>query len=129
MVEDGILDTIKKMLGLDYEYTVFDVDIINQINSAFLTLNDLGVGPDEPIVIVDKLQTWSDTFLGDLSEFIPGVKTYIYIKTRLGFDPPTTSFAIAALEKQAAESEWRLNVRAEGSFKNMPSNIPDPIVP
>ena len=113
-MNDSILLTIKKLLGLAEDYEVFDIDVIVHINAAFLTLNDLGVGPTSPFVITDKNQTWSD-FLGEGNNDYESVKAYLYLKTRLAFDPPGTSFAIEAMKKQAEEYEWRLNVRAEGS--------------
>ena len=107
----SILDTIKKMLGIDTAYTAFDVDIIVHINAAFSTLNQLAVGPTTPYFITDKTQTWNQ-FIGT-AVGIESVKAYIWAKVKLAFDPPTTSFAIEALEKMCSEFEWRLNVKAE----------------
>lgn len=115
MMDDSILDTIKKLLGLDPEYTAFDRDVIVHINSTFMTLNDLAVGPAQPFVLTDSSQKWSD-FFGSQPFSLEAVKSYIYLKVRLLFDPPGTSFAIAAMEKQAEEYAWRLNVRAEGAY-------------
>lgn len=106
-----VLESVKKNLGLDAEYDVFDHDIITHINSTFFTLNQLGIGPVEGFMIEDNNVTWSSFLGADVN--LNAVKTYVYIKVRLLFDPPTTSFAIAALEKQATELEWRLNVYAE----------------
>lgn len=106
----SILLTVKKMLGIAEEYHAFDLDIIIHINSAFLTLNQLGVGPDKPFQIIDETEIWSDFV--DTSE-IPGIQTYIYLKTRLVFDPPTNSFLVDAIQKQIAELEWRMNVQVE----------------
>lgn len=107
----SILNTIKKMLGVDSSYTAFDTDIIVHINSAFATLNQLGVGPTTPFYISDASANWS-SFIGDKTG-IESVKSYIYAKVRLAFDPPTTSFAIDALNKMCTEFEWRLNVKSE----------------
>lgn len=109
---DSILDSTKKILGLDPEYDVFDVDIISHINSAFFTLNQLGVGPAEGFMITDNTTPWA-WFSEGLSN-LNAVKTYVYLRVRLLFDPPQTSFAISAMEKQIQELEWRLNVHREG---------------
>ena len=109
---DSILDSTKKILGLDPEYDVFDVDIITHINTAFFTLNQLGVGPAEGFMIVDNTSPWSWFSEGRVN--LNAVKTYVYLRVRLLFDPPQTSFAISAMEKQIQELEWRLNVHREG---------------
>lgn len=124
---NSILETIKKMLNLDSEFHAFDTDVITHINSVFLVLNDLGVGPTEPFQIVDETETWED-FMGNKSFAL--VKSYIYLKVRLLFDPPATSFAIDAMQKQIDEYAWRLNVRAEGAYdppvvdESTPSPLP-----
>lgn len=109
----SILLTIKKMLGIAQEYHAFDVDIIVHINASFLSLNQLGVGPPKPFRIQDESTTWSD-FLGDDETLLEGVETYVYEKTRLRFDPPTSSFLVEELKKDCEELEWRLNVQVEG---------------
>ena len=109
---DSILDSTKKILGLDPEYDVFDVDIISHINSAFFTLNQLGVGPAEGFMILDNTSPW--TWFSEGVVNLNAVKTYVYLRVRLLFDPPQTSFAISAMEKQIQELEWRLNVHREG---------------
>lgn len=109
--QNSILTSIKKLLGVPEEYDVFDTDIIIHINSAFSTLNQLGVGPPDGFYIEDATEQWG-MFLGDDKQ-INSVKTYIYLKVRLLFDPPTTSFAIDAMKKQAEELEWRLNVQTD----------------
>lgn len=128
----SILLTVKKMLGIAEEYTAFDIDLIVNINSVFLTLNQLGVGPKTPYQIEGADETWSD-FLGDQKNgeyAVVGVPTYVYLKTRLLFDPPTNSFLVDAVKKQCEEFEWRLNVQAErgdtnGDLLNEPSSKPD----
>lgn len=108
---DSILDGTKKAIGLGADYDVFDPDLVMHINSVFFTLNQLGVGPDSGFAITGPNETWA-TFLGaDLR--LNAVKSYVFLKVRLLFDPPATSFAIAAMEKQAQEYEWRLNVHVE----------------
>lgn len=111
-VTDSILLTIKKMLGIAEEYIAFDIDLIVNINSVFLTLNQLGVGPDIAYHIDGVEETWNDFLKEDKDKF-PGVETYVYLKTRLLFDPPTNSFLVDAMQKQCDELEWRLNLQAE----------------
>lgn len=106
----SILLTVKKMLGIAEEYHAFDLDIIIHINSVFLTLNQLGIGPERPFQIVDDSEIWSDFV--DTTE-VPGVQSYVYLKTRLAFDPPTNSFLVDAIQKQIAELEWRMNVQVD----------------
>lgn len=109
---DSILTSIKKMLGIEQEYTQFDLDIILNINSVLMTLSQLGVGPETGFAIIGAEETWDD-FLGDRTD-LESVKSYIYLKVRLLFDPPTSSFVLEAMERQINEFEWRLNVQAEG---------------
>lgn len=108
---DSILTSIKKLLGIEEEYTQFDTDIIVGINSALMTLSQLGVGLTTSFMITDKTSTWVD-FLGDKND-IEGVKLHVYLKTRLSFDPPSNSFLIDAIKEQIKELEWRLNVQVE----------------
>jgi hypothetical protein len=93
------------------DYTVYDGQIIMHINSVFATLHQLGVGPDPSYFITDATETWED-FIGAVPN-INSVKTYMYLKVRMMFDPPSTSFAIAAMERQIEEHEFRLNVEME----------------
>lgn len=108
----SILNSIKKVLGIDESYTAFDADILMHINSVFSTLNQLGVGPAEGFMIEDESATW-DTFIGADSR-LNAVKSYVYLRVRLLFDPPTTSYMIEAQQQQVKELEWRLNVQREG---------------
>lgn len=107
---DSILITIKKMLGLDAAYDVFDPEIIVYINTAINVLEQLGVGVDG-YTVTSSENTW-DEFLTDISK-LEGVKTYIYIRVRMLFDPPANSTLSKTLEDTARELEWRLNVKAE----------------
>lgn len=107
----SILQTIKKLLGIDQDYDVFDPEIIVHINSAFSTLHQLGVGPAQAFSINGGSELWS-AFVGDRLD-INSAQTYIYLKVRLVFDPPTSSFVITAFENQAKELEWRLNVAVD----------------
>lgn len=108
---DSILTSVKKMLGISEDYTAFDPDIVMHINSVFTVLNQLGVGPENPFSIEDSGSTWGD-FLDEPNK-LSLVKSYIYLKVRLLFDPPQSSAAIDSINKQIAEFEWRLNVAVD----------------
>lgn len=108
----SILDSTKKVLGIDADYTAFDMDIIMHVNSALATLNQLGVGPEEGFSIEDNSAEWGD-FLGD-DPRLNQVKSYVYLKVRVVFDPPTSSFVLSAFQEQIKEHEWRINVVQEG---------------
>lgn len=107
----SILNSIKKLLGLDEEYDVFDMDLIIHINSTFFVLKQLGVGPKQSFAIIDESATWSD-FTGETLD-IEAVKSYVGLKVRLLFDPPATSFAITSTENLIKEYEWRLNAEVD----------------
>lgn len=111
MSNESILISTKKMLGLDESYVAFDSDVIIHINSVFSTLNQLGIGPVNGFIIEDGVPTWDDFLFGD--QRLNSVKTYMYLKVRLYFDPPTTSFTQEMMQKQILEHEWRLNVARE----------------
>ena len=108
---ESILTSIKKLLGIEESYEHFDTDIMIHINSALMVLRQLGVGPAEGFRITGSSETWDD-YLGD-SILLEGVKTYVYQKTRLMFDPPTSSAHAEAMKNAISEFEWRLNVEAE----------------
>lgn len=110
---DSILLSIKKMLNVHEDDHSFDPDIVMLINSTFVTLNQIGVGPIKGFAITDDSETW-DEFIADADDIsINSVKTYIYLKVRLVFDPPTSSSVMEAINKNVNELEWRLNVIAE----------------
>ena len=108
---ESILTSVKKLLGIDDEYTHFDMDIIMHINSVFAVLTQLGVGPSEGFSITDQYATWDDFFQNTL--YMEMVKSYMYMKVRLMFDPPTSSSVLSAMERQISELEWRINFTAE----------------
>lgn len=110
-MEPSILYTIKKMLGVTQEEGPFDEEIEVGINSALMTLDQIGIGPPGGLVVTGVTQTWSD-LLDDYKD-LEAVKSYIYMKTRLIFDPPTNSFLVNALEEQMKEYEWRLSIRKD----------------
>lgn len=124
---NSIFLTVKKMLGIAEEYHAFDLDIITNINSVFLNLNQLAVGPVDPFQITGEEETWDDF---QSETLIPGVQTYVYLKTRLLFDPPTNSFLVDNIQKQIAELEWRMNVQSETPAASLVSsngsNAPTP---
>lgn len=110
-VPNSILDTTKKLLGLEYDYPNFDTDIIMHINSTFAQLSQLGVGPDDGFEIEDNTKVWAD-FLGT-NKLLNFVKSYMYLKVRMWFDPPTSGIDATAKKEQILELEWRMNVAAD----------------
>lgn len=110
-MSDSILNSIKKLLGISSDYTNFDQDIIIHINTVFMTLAQLGIGVDKKFRIEDDTTTWSD-FLSE-DDNLESIKTYIYLRVRLLFDPPTSSAIIESINNTIRELEWRLNVQAE----------------
>lgn len=110
---DSILTSIKKMLGIQEEYTHYDADLIMHINSVLSTLTQLGVGPLAGFRIEDELTTWND-FIGDNPK-LDMVKSYIHMKVKLLFDPPLSSAVIESINRMISEMEWRLNVAVEST--------------
>ncbi len=108
---DSILVSIKRLLGIEDGYDHFDPEIVMYINAIFQTLDELGVGKPN-FKISSKADVWSD-FLGESSKQLEAVKTYIYLRTRLMFDPPQNSFIVSSFDDQRKELEWRLLVQAE----------------
>ena len=118
VLEENILSSIKKLLGLNDGVTVFDTDIVIHINTVFANLTQMGVGPqdDEGKNIGFKISTGNEVW-GDFTEndiLIENVKTYVYIKVKMVFDPPTSSALIDAYNAQAKELEWRLYTQEGG---------------
>lgn len=124
-MEDSILTSTKKILGIAADYTAFDLDIITHINAAFSTLTQLGVGPSGGFMIEDATLTWDD-FVTDDIQSVSSIKTYVYLRVKMLFDPPPTSFVIEALQKQITELEWRLNVHREETGWVDPDPAPEP---
>lgn len=108
---DSILNSTKKMLGLTEDYEHFDQDIIMHINSVFMILNQIGIGPSECFSIKDSSSTWDEFKQGD--ETLESVKTYMYMKVRTMFDPPQSSVVMEATNKVINELEFRLKVAAD----------------
>lgn len=106
---DSILTSVKKLMGIDEEYDAFDKDLIIHINSVLMILTQLGVGTPY-FTISGSGETWDDFMGGDAR--IESVKTYVYQKVRMIFDPPTSGTHVQALEKSINEFEWRLELAA-----------------
>lgn len=108
---ESILTSVKKMLGIPEDYEHFDADIVMHINSVFMILTQLGVGPTEGFTIMDEDAVWSD-FIQD-KKTIESVKSYMYLKVRLLFDPPLSSAVLDSMNRLISELEWRLNVAVD----------------
>lgn len=110
---ESILTSIKKLLGPEAEYEHFDPEIIMHINSVFTILRRMGVGPSTAFRIEDETSVWTD-FVTDIEE-IELVKSYVYLKVKLLFDPPLNSAHLNSIKEQIQEFEWRLNEIADTS--------------
>ena len=110
---ESILTSIKKLLGIPEDYEHYDADIIMHINSVFMILNQLGVGPSNGFSITDKTAVWSN-FISDNNN-LEAVKSYVYMKVRLLFDPPLSSAVMECMNRTIGELEWRLNSEAESN--------------
>lgn len=118
-LELSILDSTKKVLGVDPADASFDQDIITHINTALSHLQQLGIGPAAGFVIEDNTLTWED-FLPVVAEdtYLPvlsAVKTNVYLRVRLFFDPPTVSYVLTAMQQQLQESDSRLSMLREAT--------------
>ena len=110
-VDDSILTSIKQLLGIMEDYEHFDTQLIIHINSVFMILTQLGVGPSEGFVIKDKSDTWSE-FL-TTGQNLELVKSYVHLRVKLLFDPPQSSIVMECLNRMISEYEWRLNVAVD----------------
>ena len=119
---ESILISVRKQIGLDENCPDFDSDLIMHINSAFLNLKQIGVGPDEGYAIEGVDEKWNDYINTEQNPeskvLLSAVKTYIYVKVKLIFDPPQSSAVIELLKQSLAEAEWRLNLEAESKQYN-----------
>lgn len=116
---NSILQSTKKSLGIDFAYTAFDPELIMFINSAFPVLTQLGIGPPEGFAIEDDNTDWDDYNAPPVQ--LNYIKTYIFLKVKLLFDPPGTSYLIEAVNKQIAEAEWRLSAMREAEVSLLAS--------
>lgn len=112
---ESILQTVKKLLGITDEYKVFDTDLMIHINSVLSVLRQIGVGPENGFVITGDSETWND-YLGD-DPRLETVKTYVYLKVKTIFDPPTSSIIAEATNRMISELEWRINVDVDPKVK------------
>ena len=110
-MEESIFESIKSLLGPDASYGVFDQDILIHINTAISVLTQLGVGPATGFMVTGSDETWQD-FIGD-DMILQMVKTYIYMKVKMAFDPPANSSVLSAYSEACKEYEWRLNVEVD----------------
>lgn len=108
---DSILTSIKKLIGIASAYTNFDVDIILDINSVFMDLNQLGVGPNDGFEIHDTQTKWVDFI--ESGVLLNAVKSYMYLKVKMLFDPPSSSVAVESINRLIDRFEWRINVAVE----------------
>lgn len=109
---ESILLTIKRMIGPAMVSNEFDLDLVTHINSVLFDLNELGVGPKEGFAITGETETWED-FLGPDVKNLEAVKTFIFLKVKMIFDPPTIGGVINSYEKLIKEYEWRINVAVD----------------
>ena len=124
---DSVLDSVKKMLGVDLVDDSFDMELIIFINDVFSKLNQLAVGPTTTYVIDDRLDKWTD-FLLDRAD-LNMVRTYMYLQVRITFDPPTNPSLLENMMKRIQEYEWRLNVQAEQALRNTQAKLPIELEP
>lgn len=114
---DSILESVKKALGIGPELTAFDLDIVMHINTVFTTLHQLGVG--EPgFTVEDKEATWDQFY--NQTHNLHAIRTYVYMRVRIIFDPPVSAYGIQSLENACKELEWRLNHEVEMVIPNAP---------
>lgn len=112
---ESILDSIKKLLGIQPEYRAFDEDLIIHINTVFNILNQLNIGPKEGFMIVDGSESWDDYIT---SCNLTMVRSYIYMKVRLMFDPPTSGILVESMNSMISELEWRLFLEGDKGGEN-----------
>lgn len=114
---DSILITIKNMLGIPTSYTDFDSQLIVYINSVLAILRQIGVG-NSIFTIEGTDEKWSDLFSTEDDLDVEEVKTYVYMKVKLLFDPPTSGIVMDALKQSISEFEWRLNLEADDHMED-----------
>ena len=111
---ESLLTSIKLLLGITEDYEAFDQQIIAHINSVFMILTQLGVGPPEGFMITSKVDTWNE-FINDEKK-MQLVKSYMYLKVKMLFDPPSSSAVMDSTNRMINEFEWRLNSQAESKL-------------
>lgn len=110
-LEPSILKSVKKNLNIAAADTSFDQDVMTHINSAFFVLNQIGVGPRGGFMVDDDEDSWTAFIGSDIN--LNAVKTFVYLSVRLVFDPPSTSYHIAAIKEQIEELLYRLKTDQE----------------
>lgn len=121
----SILDDVKKLIGLDASYTAFDLDVMTHINTVFTGLSALGIGPAGGFMITGNTETW-DSYIGtDLD--LNSVKTYIFMRVRMIFDPPTITAVIDAMKEEIQKLEVLLSIKREGVSWVDPNPPADPV--
>lgn len=123
----SIFNETKAVLGLAENDTTFDTDIRMHINSALSTLNQLGIGPIGGLEVINATQIWADFLLTDLT--LSSVKSYVYLRVRMLFDPPANSWTNVAMKDQIEQLEWRLNLVREDTIPHVPAVLPMPYDP
>lgn len=113
-MHESVLATVKKGLGVPEWDDGFDSELLVHINTALMILAQLGVGPSGGVYISGPEDLWTSVIEGSF-EF-EMVKSYVILRVKLLFDPPSSSFVLESIKNQLAEFEWRLNVQAEGAF-------------
>lgn len=111
-IMDSILNNVKKLLGIDSDDDSFDVDVMTIINSTILSLAQMGIGPSNGFIVTSIENEWADWIVTPTIN-LEGIKTYLYLKTKLIFDPPTNSTVIEAFNKSLSELEWRMMLAVE----------------
>lgn len=111
-MEESILQSVKQILGIDKDCTDFDSILLLHINSVLMTSDQLGIEPKKTVESTED--AWTDVFGSDVNtQALSAVKSYMGLKVRLLFDPPTSSVVTEAINRQISELEWRLSVAAE----------------
>lgn len=118
-MDESVLNSVKHELGIDIGCYSFDQDVKMHINSVLSTLYQIGVESARSVSVVDNSITWGDIFSND-EDLLPMIKQYVYLKVRVVFDPPTSSFVLESCNKMIDELEWRINIEAEGGFEDLP---------
>lgn len=118
-METSILKTIRSMLDMDPDDEVYNTDLMVHINSSIMVLCQIGIGPKDGFRISGIAETWNE-LLGD-SKMLESAKEYIYLRTKIGFDPPATSFVMEAMKTMTSELEVRLNMQIDPGEEDTPN--------
>lgn len=124
---DSILLTVKKMLGLAPDYNAFDTDILVNINAAFMSLMQIGIGPKTGYTVTGDTETWDD-YISSMTQpmtELGALQNYVYLKVKTVFDPPTSSFVLDSMNKLMLEYEYRLNLQVDKGGESDGTELPD----